>query len=54
MTPMIDVLEPPSTSGLIREAPDAEAAPFDEVWHLVKPLDDDSHPWAIAGIQQAQ
>lgn len=40
-------------SGLIREEPGAEAAPFDEVWHLVKPLDD-SRSWAIAGIQQAQ
>jgi len=40
-------------SGLIREEAGAEAAPFDEVWHLVKPADD-SHNWAIAGIQQAQ
>ncbi len=31
------------------------AAPtaFNEVWHLVKP-NDDSRPWAIAGIEQAQ
>jgi len=27
------------------------AAPFDEVWHLVKPVDG-SREWAIAGIQQ--
>jgi predicted lipid-binding transport protein (Tim44 family) len=39
--------------GLIKEDdPAAEAAPFDEVWHLVKPLDD-SRNWAIAGIEQA-
>ena len=29
----------------------AAATDFDEVWHLVKP-DDDSRPWAIAGIEQ--
>jgi predicted lipid-binding transport protein (Tim44 family) len=40
-------------TGLIREELGAEAAPFDEVWHLVKPLDD-SRNWAIAGIQQRQ
>jgi predicted lipid-binding transport protein (Tim44 family) len=39
-------------TGLIREEPGAEAAPFDEVWHVVKPVDD-SRSWAIAGIQQA-
>jgi len=37
--------------GLIREEKEAAAAPFDEVWHLVRPLDG-SHEWAIAGIQQ--
>jgi predicted lipid-binding transport protein (Tim44 family) len=36
--------------GLIREDADAGAEPFDEVWHLVKPLDG-SREWAIAGIQ---
>jgi predicted lipid-binding transport protein (Tim44 family) len=40
-------------TGLMAEEAGAEAAPFDEVWHLVKPLDD-SRNWAIAGIQQAQ
>jgi len=40
-------------TGLIREDAGAEAVPFDEVWHLVKPVDD-SRSWAIAGIQQAQ
>ena len=39
--------------GLIREVVGAEAAPFNEVWHLVRPADG-SHDWAIAGIQQAQ
>jgi predicted lipid-binding transport protein (Tim44 family) len=38
--------------GLIREAADAPAVPFDEVWHLVKPADG-SREWAIAGIQQS-
>ena len=39
--------------GLIREEKDGAANPFDEVWHLVRPLDG-SREWAIAGIQQAQ
>ena len=38
-------------SGLIREEKDGTAQPFDEVWHLVKPVDA-SREWAIAGIQQ--
>ncbi len=37
--------------GLIREEKDGAAADFDEVWHLVKPVDD-SRSWAIAGIEQ--
>jgi len=37
--------------GLIRESRDGGAEPFDEVWHLVRPLDG-SREWAIAGIQQ--
>lgn len=37
--------------GLIRELKDGGADTFDEVWHLVKPLDG-SREWAIAGIQQ--
>lgn len=37
--------------GLIREEKDGVAAPFDEIWHLVKPVDG-SREWAIAGIQQ--
>lgn len=39
--------------GLIREQRDAAAVPFDEVWHLVRPVDG-SRDWAIAGIQQRQ
>lgn len=41
-------------SGLIREATEAaDAAPagFDEVWHLVRPLDGNGG-WLIAGIEQ--
>lgn len=38
--------------GMIREEKDAPAVPFDEVWHLVKPLDG-SREWAIAGIAQS-
>ena len=38
--------------GLIREEKDGVANPFDEVWHLVRPVDG-SHEWAIAGIQQS-
>jgi predicted lipid-binding transport protein (Tim44 family) len=38
-------------SGQLREAADAMAGPFSEVWHLVKPLDG-SRGWNIAGIQQ--
>lgn len=37
--------------GLIREESEGAATPFDEVWHLVKPVDG-SREWAIAGIQQ--
>jgi predicted lipid-binding transport protein (Tim44 family) len=38
--------------GLIREQSEAAAEPFDELWHLVRPLDE-SRDWAIAGITQA-
>jgi predicted lipid-binding transport protein (Tim44 family) len=37
--------------GLISEVAGAEPQPFDELWHLVRPLDE-SRDWAIAGIQQ--
>lgn len=36
--------------GLIREQSEAAGESFDEVWHLVRPLDG-SREWAIAGIQ---
>ncbi|MEJ6000261.1 Tim44 domain-containing protein [Paucibacter soli] len=39
--------------GLIREESEAAAESFDEIWHLVRPLDG-SREWAIAGIQQTQ
>jgi predicted lipid-binding transport protein (Tim44 family) len=38
--------------GLIREQAQAPAEPFDELWHLVRPVDG-SRDWAIAGIQPA-
>lgn len=38
-------------TGRVREESNGPAQPVDEIWHLVKPLDD-SRPWAIAGIQQ--
>lgn len=38
--------------GLIREQSDAAADNFNEIWHLVRPLDG-SREWAIAGIQQS-
>jgi predicted lipid-binding transport protein (Tim44 family) len=37
--------------GMISEQKGAPAERFDEVWHLVKPIDN-SRGWAIAGIQQ--
>jgi len=39
-------------SGMIREETGAAAAPFNELWHLSKPVDG-SKGWAIAGIQQS-
>lgn len=38
-------------SGLIKEAPDASAEPFTEVWNLSKPVDGHGG-WILAGIQQ--
>ena len=40
-------------SGLTREAADAGAEPFNELWHLVRPADG-SGDWAIAGITPVQ
>lgn len=37
--------------GRIRETEGGTAEPFDEIWHLVKPIHGDGQ-WAIAGIQQ--
>ncbi len=39
-------------SGLIREAANTPAEPFDEIWHMVKPRAGGG--WVLAGIQQAQ
>jgi len=38
-------------TGEMVEEKGAAAQSFNEIWHLVKPLDD-SRPWAIAGIEQ--
>ncbi|HMM55243.1 MAG TPA: Tim44-like domain-containing protein [Candidatus Desulfobacillus sp.] len=40
-------------SGAIRETEGEAPQPFDEIWHLVKPVSG-SRGWVIAGIQQAQ
>ncbi|MFA5169931.1 MAG: Tim44-like domain-containing protein [Sulfuriferula sp.] len=40
--------------GLIREAVNAPAEGFNEIWHIQKPANDRNAPWHIAGIQQAQ
>ena len=40
-------------NGLIREAADAGAEPFNELWHLVRPADGGGD-WAIAGITPVQ
>jgi predicted lipid-binding transport protein (Tim44 family) len=39
-------------SGLIREAANTPAEPFDEIWHMVKPRSGGG--WVLAGIQQTQ
>lgn len=39
-------------SGLIRETPGTPPEPFNEIWHLQKPVDGRSG-WLVAGIQQA-
>ncbi|HEY6895690.1 MAG TPA: TIM44-like domain-containing protein [Rhodocyclaceae bacterium] len=39
--------------GLLREEPNAAPIPFDEIWHLIKPVDG-SEGWRVAGIQQIQ
>lgn len=40
-------------SGLIRETEGATAAPFNEIWHLIKPVDA-TRGWTVAGIQQIE
>ena len=40
-------------NGMIRDAADAAASPFEEIWNLSKPVDG-SRGWAVAGIQQIQ
>lgn len=40
-------------TGQIREEQAAAAEPFDEIWHMTKPLDG-SRGWVLAGIQQVQ
>lgn len=38
-------------SGMIREAADASAEPFEEIWNLSKPVEGNKG-WVISGIQQ--
>lgn len=38
-------------TGIVRENADGPAEPFDEIWHLEKPVSGDTG-WLIAGIQQ--
>jgi len=40
-------------TGLIREAANAVAEPFDEIWHMTKPREGKGG-WVLAGIQQVQ
>ncbi|MFC5472857.1 Tim44 domain-containing protein [Paraherbaspirillum soli] len=46
-----DYLASVKFSGLIKEAPEASAEPFTEVWNLSKPLSGQGG-WILAGIQQ--
>lgn len=39
-------------TGLVREAPEANPEPFDEVWHVRQDQRDRKATWLIAGIQQ--
>lgn len=39
-------------TGMIRDSAGRDAEPFNEIWHLEKPLDG-STGWVVAGIQQA-
>jgi len=46
-----DYLASVQFNGMIRNAPDAQAEPFVEVWNLSKPLNGNGG-WVLAGIQQ--
>jgi predicted lipid-binding transport protein (Tim44 family) len=50
-TMAFDYLATVRFQGLIKEAPDASAEPFAEIWNLAKPLNG-SGGWVLAGIQQ--
>jgi len=57
---VIEVLQEPTRyvvsvrfSGLMREGKGAQAAPFDEMWHLVKSRAG-TQGWLLSGIQQSQ
>ncbi len=57
---VIEVLQEPTRyvvsvrfSGLMREGKGAQAAPFDEIWHLVKSRAG-TQGWLLSGIQQSQ
>ncbi|MFZ1850831.1 MAG: TIM44-like domain-containing protein [Nitrosomonas sp.] len=39
-------------TGQLRELPDGEVEPFDEIWHVQKDLRDPNGAWLLAGIQQ--
>jgi predicted lipid-binding transport protein (Tim44 family) len=39
-------------TGLMREAPDANPEPYDEIWHVRQDQRDRKATWLIAGIQQ--
>ena len=39
-------------TGQLRDLPDGEAEPFDEIWQVKKDLKDPNATWLLAGIQQ--
>ena len=39
-------------TGQLRDLPNGEAEPFDEIWHVQKDLRDPNATWLLAGIQQ--
>lgn len=40
-------------TGELRDAPNAQPEPFDEIWHVEKDLTASDSGWLLAGIQQA-